>query len=68
MNLRVSAGQRARRKHASREWHTLRVDFRGSHFTVTYNGRKVIEPDDTFKETRRRRCLTILGMAETNAL
>ena len=31
-------------------WHTLRVDFRGNHFTVTFDGRKAIEwNDDTFK-------------------
>lgn len=31
------------------EWHRLRVDFQGSHFTVTYDGQKVIEwDDDTF--------------------
>ena len=34
-------------KVASGVWHTLRVDFRGSHFTVTYDGTKVIEADDT---------------------
>jgi hypothetical protein len=35
---------------ASNAWHTLRVDFQGSHFTVTHEGRKPIEWDDTFKE------------------
>lgn len=28
-------------------WHTLRVDFHGSHFIVIFNGTKVIEADDT---------------------
>ncbi len=28
------------------EWHTLRVDFQGNHFTVTFDGQKVIEWDD----------------------
>ena len=34
------------RKIASNQWHTLRVDFHGSHFTVTFDGEKVIEADD----------------------
>ena len=38
-------------KVASNQWHTLRVDFAGNHFTVTFNGKKAIEWDDsTFKE------------------
>jgi hypothetical protein len=37
----------ANTKVASGVWHTLRVDFRGSHFTVIYEGTKVIEADDT---------------------
>ena len=33
------------------EWHSLRVDFSGSHFTVTLDGNKMLEwDDDTFKE------------------
>jgi Domain of Unknown Function (DUF1080) len=33
------------------EWHTLRVDFAGNHFTVTFDGKKAIDwTDDTFKE------------------
>lgn len=36
---------------AANQWHTLRVDFQGSHFTVTFNGQKAIEWDDeTFKD------------------
>jgi hypothetical protein len=32
-------------------WHTLRVEFQGSHFTVTLDGEKVIEAaDDSFSE------------------
>ena len=27
-------------------WHTLRVDFKGNQFTVTFDGRKVIEASD----------------------
>jgi hypothetical protein len=36
---------------ASNQWHTLRVDFSGDHFTVTFDGKKAIEWDDqTFTE------------------
>jgi predicted peroxiredoxin len=32
-------------------WHTLRVEFQGNHFTVTFDGKKVIEAtDDSFSE------------------
>lgn len=27
-------------------WHTLRVEFRGSHFTISFDGKKVIEATD----------------------
>jgi hypothetical protein len=38
-------------KIASNQWHTLHVDFQGSHFIVTCDGQKVIEwDDDTFKK------------------
>ena len=38
-------------KVASNQWHTLRVDFADNHFTVTFDGKKAIEWDDTsFKE------------------
>ncbi len=38
-------------KVASGEWHTLRVDFEGNKFTVTFDGRKVLEAtDDSFKD------------------
>jgi len=38
-------------KVTSGEWHTLRVDFQGSHFTVTCDGKKAIEWDDeSFKD------------------
>ena len=33
-------------KVASGVWHTLRVDFHGNQFTVTFDGKKVIEADD----------------------
>lgn len=36
---------------AANQWHMLRVDFRGSHFTVSFNGQKAIEwEDETFKD------------------
>jgi hypothetical protein len=36
---------------ASNQWHTLRVDFTGNHFTVTFDGKKAIDWDDnTFKD------------------
>lgn len=34
-------------KVSSNAWHTLRVDFKGSHFTVSFDGKAVIEADDT---------------------
>ena len=38
-------------KVASGEWHTLRVEFRDNHFTVTLDGKKALEWDDkTFTE------------------
>jgi len=43
--------KRANMKVASNQWHTLRVDFQGNHFTVMFDGKKAIEWDDvTFKE------------------
>jgi hypothetical protein len=43
--------KRASMKVASGQWHGLRVDFDGSHFTVTFDGSKALEwDDDTLKE------------------
>jgi len=43
--------KRAKMKVAPNQWHTLRVDFQGSHFTVTFDGKKALEWDDaTFKD------------------
>jgi hypothetical protein len=43
--------KRTHTKVSSNQWHILRVDFQGTHFTVTFNGKKVIEwEDDTFKD------------------
>jgi 3-keto-disaccharide hydrolase len=42
--------KRANMKVASGQWHTLRVDFNGNHFMVTFDGKKAIEwDDDTFR-------------------
>jgi hypothetical protein len=50
INGRRTEKKRADMKVVSNEWHTLRADFRGSHFTVTLDGQKAIEWDDeTFK-------------------
>jgi hypothetical protein len=43
--------KRTNMKVASGAWHTLSVDFSGSHFIVTFDGKKAIEWDDeTFKD------------------
>ena len=51
VNGRRTEKKRTNVKVSSNEWHTLRVDFQGNHFTVTFDGKKAIEwDDDTFKE------------------
>jgi hypothetical protein len=51
INGRRTEKKRTSVKVVSNQWHIFRVDFQGSHFTVTYDGRKVIEWDDsTFKD------------------
>jgi hypothetical protein len=36
------------------QWHTLRVEFQGNHFTVTLDGKKALDwDDDTFKDAGR---------------
>jgi hypothetical protein len=43
--------KRVSMKVAPNQWHTLRVDFRVSHFAVSFNGRKALEwDDDTFRD------------------
>jgi hypothetical protein len=43
--------KRASAKVAPNVWHTLRVDFVGNTFTVTYDGRKAFDwNDETFKD------------------
>ena len=51
INGRRTEKKRAGMKVASNQWHTLRVDFQGSHFTVAFDGKKALEWDDeTFKD------------------
>src|SRR5437773_4116909 len=51
VNGRRTERKRSNTKVAPNQWHTLRVDFNGSHFTVTFDNKKAIEWDDnTFKD------------------
>src|SRR5262245_46196708 len=51
MNGDPTEKKRTGMKVALNQWHTLRIDFQGSHFTVALDGKKAIEWDDeTFKD------------------
>ena len=51
VNGRRTERKRANMKVTPNQWHTLRVDFQGTHFTVTFDGKKALEWDDaTFKD------------------
>ena len=51
INGRRTERKRASVKVAANQWHTLRVDLQGSHFTVMLNGQNALEWDDeTFKD------------------
>lgn len=51
INGRRTEKKRTNMKVASNQWHTLRVDFQGNHFTVTCDGQQAIDWDDeTFKD------------------
>ena len=51
VNGRRTEKKRTNLKVASQMWHTLRVEFRGRHFTVTFDGTRAIDwDDDTFKD------------------
>ena len=51
INGKRTERKRATMKVSTNTWHTLRVDFQGGHFTVTFDGKKAIEWDDEkFKE------------------
>ena len=48
--MRMECG-RANVKVTPHEWHTLRVDFRGMHFVLTFEGKEALEwNDDTFRK------------------
>jgi 3-keto-disaccharide hydrolase len=50
INGRRTEKKRTSMKVASNQWHTFRVEFQGSHFTVTLDGKKALDWDDeTFK-------------------
>ena len=54
INGRRTEKKRTNMKVASNQWHTLRVEFQGNHFTVMCDGTKAIEWDDeTFKDAGR---------------
>src|SRR5258705_4321953 len=46
INGRRTEKKRSNMKVASNQWHTLRVDFQGNHFTVTCDGKKALEWED----------------------
>jgi hypothetical protein len=51
INGRRTEKKRTSMKVASNQWHTLRVEFQGNHFTVTLDGQKALDWDDeTFKD------------------
>ena len=51
VNGRRTERKRSNMKVTPNQWHTLRVDFQGNHFTVTLDGKKALEWDDnTFKD------------------
>jgi hypothetical protein len=51
INGRRTEKQRARMTVSNGQWHTLRVEFQGNHFTVGLDGKNALEwEDDTFKD------------------
>jgi signal transduction histidine kinase len=51
INGRRTEKKRVNMKVPAKEWHTLRVEFQGNHFTVSVNGRMALDwNDDTFKD------------------
>ena len=51
INGKRSEKKRINTKVATGQWHTLRVDFKGNYFVVTFDGKKAFTwKDDTFKE------------------
>jgi 3-keto-disaccharide hydrolase len=51
INGRRTEKKRSSMNVAPNEWHSLRVDFQGSHFSVMFDGKKALDWDDgTFKD------------------
>jgi hypothetical protein len=51
VNGRRTEKKRTDMKVTPNQWHTLRVEFQGNHFTVTLDGKKALDwDDDTFKD------------------
>jgi Domain of Unknown Function (DUF1080) len=51
INARRTEKKRTNMKVTPNEWHSLRVEFQGNHFTVMFDGKKAIDWDDeTFKD------------------
>jgi hypothetical protein len=51
INGKRTEKKRVRTKVASNQWHTLRVDFQGNQFNVSFNGKPALDwQDDTFKD------------------
>ena len=51
VNGRRTERKRTRMTVASNQWHTLRVDFQGNHFTVALDGKQALDwSDETFKD------------------
>ena len=51
VNGRRTERKRTRMTVTSNQWHTLRVDFQGNHFTVTLDGKQALDwGDETFKD------------------
>jgi hypothetical protein len=51
VNGRRTEKKRVSMKVAPNQWHTLRVEFKGPHFAVTFDGKKALDWDDeTFKD------------------
>src|SRR5712671_5783690 len=51
INGRRTEKKRTNMKVMPNEWHSLRVEFQGNHFTVMFDGKKAIDwDDDTFKD------------------
>ncbi|HMF92715.1 MAG TPA: family 16 glycoside hydrolase [Vicinamibacterales bacterium] len=54
INGRRTEKKRANMKVPSNQWHTLRVEFQGSHFVVRFDGKDALAwDDDTFREPGR---------------